>query len=117
MDMDVYLMRYVLPQVPREHQEFRMSVRQAMHDALFRLYMAATTSGRTRQTHLVGLKTELALVEVYVEEIREVCYKGKMRERFTPTVAKRFEVLAGKQKEAMGMVWGWIKNEEEKAKK
>ena len=114
LDLDEYLRIFILPQIPAGFADFRSTMKDTMDKAWHEMYFAAQTIGRERQHHLVALKVELAMVETYLREIRDVCYRGKEKRRLDAKSARRFEICAAKQKEAMKFVWAWTKNEDKK---
>lgn len=113
-DMDVYLKVHFLPQLPAEYKEIRTNISAAMDNAWRALFKAATTSARERQRNLVVLKVELSMVENYVQETRDICYRGKAAKNMDANIARRYRVLAKKQSEMMSFVWAWAKNEDAK---
>ena len=112
--LDEYLKIFILPQVPAEYKEFRDEMRVAMGQSWRALLSAAVTTGRTRQKHLVDLKVNMALVEVYLHEVRDVCYRGKEKRKLDKNSLRRFENCAKLQKAVMTTVWGWARNEDKK---
>lgn len=111
LDLDEYLRIFILPQIPVEYKDYRADLREAMAGAWRAMLMAAATVKRERQKHLVTMKMELAMVEVYLKEVRDVCYRGKEKRRLDNNSARRFDVCAKKQKEVMTILWMWVKNE------
>lgn len=114
LDLDEYLKIFILPQIPSDYKEFRESVREAMAAAWRATFRAAVTTGRERQRNLVTLKVELSMVEVTVREVRDICYRGNQKKKLDKSSAKRFNVLAKKQKDVMMFVWAWAKNEDKR---
>ena len=114
LDLDEYLRIFIIPQIPADYKEYREALRVAMDSAWRAMYFAVMTAGRERQHHLVELKVELAIIETYLREIRDVCYRGKAKRKLDTISARRFDVCAGKQSEVMKILWGWIKNENKK---
>ena len=114
LDMDEYLRIFILPQIPAEYKDYRDSIRMAMEAAWRAMYHAAITARRERQHQLILLKIELAMVETYLKEIRDVCYRGKEKRRLDNNSVRRFEICAKKQKDVMNIVWAWAKNEDAK---
>ena len=114
LDLDEYLRVFIIPQIPAGFKEYRDALRQTMDLAWRALYHAAMTIKRERQHQLVELKIELSMVETYLKEIRDVCYRGKEKRKLDRNSERRFEVCAEKQKELMKMVWAWTKNEDSK---
>lgn len=112
--LDEYLRIFIIPQIPAGHKEYREALRDAMDRAWRAMYRAVMTSKRERQHSLLELKIELVMVETYLREIRDVCYRGREKRRLDALSARRFDVCAGKQAEVMKIVWGWIKNEDKK---
>lgn len=53
----------------------------------------------------------MAKVEVYLQEIRDVCYRGKEKRKLDKNSERRFEICAKKYLTVMNFVWGWIKSE------
>ena len=111
MELDKYLRVFIIPQIPAEYKEYREAMRQVMDKAWHAMYHAALTEKRERQKHLLELKIELMMISVYLEEIREVCYRGKMKKKLDATTTRRFEICAKRQHDVMEIVWGWIENE------
>ena len=109
LDLDEYMRIFVLPQIPTEHKEFRGTLRTVMDKAWHEAYFAAQTTARVRQNHLMALKIELMILEVYLQEVRDVCYRGK--KKLNKASGRRFEVCARKQAAVMSLVWAWIENE------
>ena len=114
IDLDEYLMIFILPQIPAEFKDYRESLRRTMDKAWRAMYHAAFTAKRERQRQLVLMKIEMAMVEVYLQEVREICYRGKEKRRLDKMSARRFEVCAKKHREVMDVLWGWITNEDKK---
>ena len=114
LDMDEYLRIFILPQIPTEYRDYRDNIRMAMDAAWRAMYHAAVTIRRERQHQLILLKIELAMIETYLKEIRDVCYRGKEKRRLDNNSARRFEICAKKQKDVMNIVWAWAKNEDAK---
>lgn len=111
LDLDEYLRIFIIPQIPAGFNEYREAMRSVMDAAWHAMYHAAMTSRRERQHQLVILKIELAIIETYLKEVRDVCYRGKEKRRLDNNSARRFEVCASKQKAVMSIVWAWAKNE------
>ena len=114
MELDQYLRIFIIPQIPAEYIEYREVIRQVMDRAWHAMYYAALTEKRERQKRLLELKIELMMVNVYLEEIRAVCYRGKMKKKLDAATARRFRVCAKRQRAVMEIVWGWIENEAKK---
>ena len=114
MDLDEYLRIFILPQIPAEYKEYREEIRGAVDKAWRAIYYAGFTSRRERQRRLLEVKVELAMVETYLREVRDVCYRKKEKKRLDKISARRFEVCAEKQKAVTRMLWGWIANEDKK---
>ena len=114
LDLDEYLRIYILPQIPGGFADYRETMRTSMDRAWHAMYHAAMTTKRERQHHLVELKIEMAMVETYLREIRDVCYRGKEQRRLDKNSARRFKVCAEKQREVMDFIWVWVKNEDRK---
>ena len=114
LQLDEYIRIQIISQIPAEYKEYREQIREAMDKAWRAMYHAAFTAKRERQRNLVELKIELAMVETYLKEIRDVCYRGKEKRKFNKAVERRFEICAQYNKEVMNIVWGWAKNEDEK---
>lgn len=112
LDLDEYLRIFIIPQIPAGFSDYREVMRNAMDAAWHAMYHAAITSRRERQHQLVMLKIELAMIETYLKEIRDVCYRGKEKRRLDNNSARRFEICANKQKAVMNIVWAWAKNED-----
>lgn len=112
--LDEYLRIFILPQIPAGFKDFREDMRNSMNEAWRAMYAALSTSGRKRQHHLLELKVELAMIETYLQEIRDVCYRGKEKRKLDKNSARRFEICGNKQKEVMRIVWKWAKNENAK---
>lgn len=112
LKLDTYLRIFILPQIPAEHKEFREVVWRTMDEAWHKLYLAAFTEARERQKRLLEFRVELSMVEIYMREIREVCFRGKLK--LDAISERRFRVCADLQKEITKMVWGWVKNEDKK---
>ena len=112
LDLDEYMRVFILPQIPAEYKDFRGIIKSAMDKAWHEVYYAAQTTARVRQNHLMALKVELMVMEVYLQEVRDVCYRGK--KKLDNTSARRFEVCARKQAAVMELVWAWIHNEDAK---
>lgn len=115
LDLDKYLRIFIIPQVPAEYKEFREELRHTMDAAWRMMYYAALTKGRERQRRLMDLKIELMMVEVYLVEIREICFRGKLKKKLNGISARRFEIAAKKQRAVMEIIWAWVKNEEKSA--
>lgn len=113
-ELDNYLRVFILPQIPAGFAEYRDSVRATMDKAWRELFRAAGTRKRVRQNHLVELKVELSMLDVYLQGIREVCYRGKEKKRLDKNSERRFEVCATKMHKVMNLVWAWAKNEDKK---
>ena len=114
LDLDEYLRIFIIPQIPSGFKEYREVMRTTMDKAWHAMYLAAMTSGRERQRRLVEFKIELAMIETYLREIRDVCYRGKEKRKLDNNSARRFEICGAKQKEVMNIVWAWVKNENKK---
>ncbi|MBR3056237.1 hypothetical protein IKG64_03010 [Candidatus Saccharibacteria bacterium] len=114
LDLDEYLRIFIIPQIPAGFSDYREVMRTTMGRAWRAMYHAAMTVRRERQHHLMDLKIELAMVETYLKEIRDVCYRGKEKRKLDATSARRFEICAEKQKAVMSYVWAWVKNEDKK---
>ena len=114
LDLDEYLRIFIIPQIPSGFAEYRDAMRETMDRAWRAMYHAAMTSGRQRQQRLVELRIEMAMIETYLKEIRDVCYRGKEKRRLDNNSARRFEICANKQKAVMNLVWAWVKNENKK---
>lgn len=114
MELDKYLRVFIIPQIPAEYKEYREVLRQAMDKAWHMMYLAALTKDRERQRRLLDLKVEMMIVNVYLEEIREVCYRGKAKRQLNKALARRFQVCAERQKDVMEIIWGWVENESKK---
>ena len=112
--MDEYMRVFILPQIPSGYKEYRDALRETTDKAWRELYYALFTSKRERQRHLLALKVEMSLIEVYLREVRDVCYRGKEKKRLDQNSAKRFEVMASNHKAVMDIVWAWIKNENDR---
>ncbi len=112
--MDEYMRVFILPQIPSGYKEYRDALRETTDKAWRELYYALFTSKRERQRHLLALKVEMSLIEVYLREVRDVCYRGKEKKRLDQNSAKRFEVMASNYKAVMDIVWAWIKNENDR---
>lgn len=111
IDFDEYLRIYILPQIPAGYADMRQDIKRAMDAAWTEVFFAASTTRRPRQNHLLALKVNMAKVEVYLQEIRDVCYRGKEKRKLDKNSRRRFEVCANKYLIVMNFVWGWIKNE------
>ena len=111
---DEYLRIFIIPQIPAGFAEYRASIRNSIEKAWRELYMASFTTGRERQRRLLEFKIEMAMIETFMKEIRDVCYRGKEKRKLDDKSARRFEVCAEKQRAVMEIVWGWIQNEHEK---
>ena len=109
--LDEYLRIFIVPQIPAGFKDFRVVILEAMDRAWQVMYMALFTSGRERQHHLVELKKELGMVETYLQEIRDVCYRGKEKRKLDKNSEHRFEICGNKQKDVMRIVWAWVRNE------
>lgn len=114
LDFDEYLRIFVLPQIPAGFKDYRDEIRDCMDTAWHKMYFAALTTRRERQKHILEYKIEMAMVEVYLREIRDVCYRGKEGRKLDAQAVRRFDVLAQKHKEIMNIVWAWAKKENEK---
>lgn len=114
MELDKYLRIFILPQIPAEYKEFREEIRQTMDVAWHKMYHAALTKDRERQRRLLELKVEMMMLNVYLEEVREVCYRGRARRQLDKASARRFAVCADRQRDVMEIIWGWIENESKK---
>ena len=112
IDLDEYMRIFILPQIPVEHKEFREIIKPAMDKVWHEAYFAAQTTARVRQNHLMALKVELMVIDVYLQEVRDVCYRGK--KKLDKASERRFEVCARKQAAVMELIWAWIKNEDAK---
>ena len=110
LDLDEYLRIFILPQIPADYKEYRNSMRIVMETAWRAMFKAAVTTGRERQRNLVTLKIEMSMIEVFVREIRDICYRGKEKKKLDKNSEHRFEVLAKKQKEVMMFVWAFSKS-------
>ena len=111
LDLDEYLRVFILPQIPVAHKDFRTEVRESVDRAWRALYLAGFTVRRERQKRLLEMKVELAMIETYLREVRDVCFRGREKRRLDAASARRFEVCAKKQMEVKRMLWGWIENE------
>ena len=114
LDLDEYVRIFIIPQIPAGFSDFRDSLRACVEKAWRSLYMASATSGRERQKRLMEFKVEMSMIDTYLKEIRDVCYRGKEKRRLDKTSARRFEICADKQHAVLELVWGWIKNEHKK---
>ena len=114
LELDEYLRIFIIPQIPAGFKDYREMMQIAMDRAWHALYYASMTSRRERQRKLVDLKVELAMVEIYLKEIRDVCYRGKEKRKLDKNSERRFRICAEKQSAVMKMVWAWIKNENTK---
>lgn len=114
LDLDEYLKVFILPQIPSEYRDFRDSVKDVSEKMWREMYLASFTSGRERQRHLLLLKVELVMIDTYLKEIRDICYRGKAKKRLDAHSARRFEVFSKKYKDAINILWAWSKNEEKK---
>jgi len=114
LDLDEYLRIFIIPQIPAGFADYREAMRQTMDKAWREMYRAALTTRRERQKHLLELKIELAMVEMYLKQIRDVCYRGKEKRKLDNNSVRRFEICAEKQKAVMNFVWSWVKNENKK---
>lgn len=114
LDLDEYLRIFILPQIPAGFADYRDEIKKAMDNAWREMYRAALTARRERQRHLLELKIELAMVEMYLKQIRDVCYRGKEKRKLDDSSARRFKVCAEKQKAVTSFLWGWVKNENKK---
>lgn len=114
LDLDEYLRIFIMPQIPAGFADFRGSMRESLERSWRALYMASSTAGRERQKRLLEFKVEMAMIETYLKEIRDVCYRGKEKRKLDQNSARRFAVCAEKQKVLMDLVWGWISNEHKK---
>lgn len=112
LDFDEYMRIFILPQIPAEHKEFRDIIKPALDKAWHEVYFAAQTTARVRQNHLMALKVELMVIEVYLQEVRDVCYRGK--KKLAKASERRFEICAKKQAAVMELIWAWTKNENAK---
>lgn len=112
LQLDEYIRIHIIPQIPADYKEYREAIREAMDRAWRAMYHAAFTSRRERQRNLVELKIELAMVETYMKEIRDVCYRGKEKRRLGKNSMRRFEICARHNRDVMAVVWGWAKNED-----
>lgn len=113
LDLDKYLRIFIIPQVPAEYKGFRDELRHTMDTAWRMMYYAALTRGRERQRRLLDLKIELMMVEIYLTEIREICFRGKLKKKLSGISARRFEIAAKKKRAVMEIIWAWVKNEED----
>lgn len=111
LDLDEYLRIFIIPQIPAGFADYREVMRMTMDKAWHAMYNAAFTAGRQRQQQLLLLKIEMAMIETYIKEIRDVCYRGKEKKRLDAISARRFEVCATKHKAVMEIVWAWATNE------
>jgi len=114
LEMDEYTRIFILPQIPAGFADYRNAMKSAMDAAWHELFRAAVTTKRERQHHLVELKVELAVIEMYLKQIRDVCYRGKEKRRLDKNSERRFEICADKQRKVIQMVWAWAKNEDKK---
>ena len=114
LQLDEYLRIFIIPQIPAGFSEYREALRVTMDRAWHAMYYASLTTRRERQHRLIELKIEMAMVETYLKEIRDVCYRGKEKKKLDAKSARRFEICADKQKEVMNIVWAWVKNETKK---
>ncbi len=111
IDFDEYLKIHILSQIPAGHADMREDIKRAMDAAWSEVFFAAGTTKRPRQNHLLALRVNMAKVEVYLQEIRDVCYRGKEKRKLDKNSERRFEICAKKYLIVMNFVWGWIKNE------
>ena len=114
LDLDEYLKIFIIPQIPVEYKEIRGSLERAMEAAWHALFKAAVTTKRERQRNLVALKVELSVVEIYIREVKDICYRGKEKRRLDKNSSSRFTKLAKKESDLMGFVWAWAKSEDKK---
>ena len=112
--LDEYLRIFIIPQIPAGFSDFRNSVREVMERAWRAMYMASATRGRERQKRLLEMKVEMAMMETYLKEIRDVCFRGKEKRKLDKISERRFEICAKKQRTVMELIWGWIENEHKK---
>lgn len=66
LDYDKYMRIYILPQIPAEYKDFRETIKTAIDKVWHELYFAAQTTARVRQNHLIALKIESMVIEVYL---------------------------------------------------
>ena len=111
IDFDEYIKIFILPQIPAGFAGLREDIRKSLDEAWSEVFFAAGTTKRPRQMHLLALRVNLAKVEIYLQEIRDICYRGKEKKKLDNISARRFEVCAKKYSKVMELVWGWIKNE------
>lgn len=111
IDFDEYIKVFILPQIPAGFADLRGDIRNSLDAAWSEVFLAAGTTKRPRQAHLLALRVHLAKVEVYLQEIRDICYRGKEKRKLDGNSMRRFEICAKKYSEVMELVWGWIKNE------
>ncbi|MDO4526614.1 MAG: hypothetical protein Q4B87_00790 [Candidatus Saccharibacteria bacterium] len=114
LDLDEYLQIFILPQIPSEYKDYREMIQGAMNSGWHEMYRALLTQKRERQKHILATKIEMAMVEVYLREIRDVCYRGKAGKKLDQNARKRFEIVANKHREVMNIIWAWAKNEDRK---
>lgn len=114
LDLDEYLQVFILPQIPSEYKDFREMIQGAMSNGWHEMYRALLTRKRERQKHILAMKIEMAMVEVYLKEIRDVCYRGKAGKKLDQNARRRFETVANKHRGVMSIIWAWAKNEDEK---
>lgn len=111
LELDEYMRIFITPQIPAEFADMREGVRRTTDAAWHELYHAAMTSKRVRQSHLVNLRVEMAVLETYLQEIRDICYRGKEKRKLDKQSERRFEICAKKLYKVMNFIWGWAKNE------
>lgn len=111
LEFDEYVRIFIIPQIPKERMEYREAMRDTLDKIWHEIFFSAGTTDRARRHHLLALRVELAVFEVYFTEIREVCYRGKGHKMLDTGAARRFEVCSSKMHAVMNFVWSWIKNE------
>ncbi len=114
IELDEYLRVFIIPQIPAEYKEYRDVLRQAMDRAWHLMYYAALTEKRERQKRLLEYKVEMIMVSVYLQEIRDVCYRGKMQRNFNKATENRFRICAERHRRVMEILWSWIDKESKK---
>lgn len=114
LELDEYMIIFILPQIPAGFAVFRDNLREAMGNAWRLMYMASSTSGRERQKRLTEMKVEMAMVDTYLKEVRDVCFRGKEKRKLDGKSERRFEICAQKQRAVVELIWGWIENEHKK---
>ena len=112
LEFDEYLRVFIIPQIPREYADIRNDIRAAMNTAWREVFFSAATVKRQRRHHLTALRVELAMVETYLTEVRDICYRGKNKRTLDQNSMRRFDVCATRFRTVMDFVWKWIKNEE-----